>query len=67
MKIKVTGLWKREKEGHKYLVGKIGQAQLVILPNENRRSDRDPDYEAFVTSPDPVPQKEGGPRVPPAK
>lgn len=57
--IKLTGLWKNTgKNGKSYLSGKIGTARLLIFPNDFKRGEKDPDYQAFIC---PVDKKESRP------
>jgi hypothetical protein len=44
--VRLTGLWK-SRTG-KSISGPLGGARLVVLPNERRRGDKDPDYIAFI-------------------
>lgn len=51
---KLTGVYKNKtKDGKVYLSGSLGAARLLILPNDFKRNDRDPDYNVLV-----VPAKE---------
>lgn len=46
---RLTGLWKNTgKDGKIYLSGNLsGAARLLVLPN-NKRGDKDPDYNVYV-------------------
>ncbi len=50
-KIKLTGLWKSQtKAGEAYLAGKISPSmRLLILPNSYKKSDKEPDFIAYMT------------------
>lgn len=49
--VKLTGLWKNKtKEGKQYLKGKISPtSSLLILSNQKKVKENDPDYVAFIT------------------
>lgn len=48
-RIKYTGLWqKKTKDGETFLVGKIGQNELVIYRNKEKLNDKSPDYISFL-------------------
>jgi len=49
--VRLTGLWKKSsKAGYEYLSGDVSpSSKLVILPNTEKGSDRDPDYIAYLT------------------
>ena len=51
--IKVTGLWKNKgKDGKLYLSGRLGySANMLILPNNYKKEEKDPDYNLFITEP----------------
>ena len=48
--IRLTGLWKSEsKSGGNYLSGSISaSSKLLILPNQRKEKDSDPDFIAFM-------------------
>ena len=48
--VRLTGLWKSEsKSGSQYLSGSISaSSKLLILPNQRKEKDSDPDYIAFM-------------------
>jgi len=47
--IPIAGLWKRQtKDGKTYLGGKLGGARLLLLPNQYKQKDTDPDYVLLV-------------------
>ena len=51
--VKLTGLWKRKskKDGSQYLSGNLTPtATMIVLPNTHKRTDKEPDYIAFVTA-----------------
>lgn len=50
-KIKLTGLWKnKSKSGETYLTGRISPtSKLLILPNTFKKTDKDPDFMAYLT------------------
>jgi len=50
-KIKLTGLWRSEsKAGGTYLSGRISPtSKLLILPNSFKKTEKDPDYIAYIT------------------
>lgn len=46
---KLTGLWKnRDKNGKTYLSGNLGLARLLVLPNDFKKGDKDPDYTVLL-------------------
>lgn len=47
---KLTGLWKgKDKAGKTYLSGKVsGTARLLVLPNDFKRTEKDPDFFAYL-------------------
>lgn len=48
--IKLTGLWKsKTKDGKPMLSGKLGyNTKLIILPNNYKKKENDPDYNVFL-------------------
>ncbi len=51
--VKLTGLWKRKskKDGSQYLTGKLTPtATMIVLPNSKKKTDKEPDYIAFVSA-----------------
>lgn len=50
-KVRLTGLWRNESEkGSIYLVGSMSpSSKLLVLENQYKESQGDPDYVAFVT------------------
>jgi len=48
--IEIGGLWLRKsKKGETYMEGPLGNAQLVVLPNQWKNpDDKRPDYRMFV-------------------
>jgi len=55
--IKLTGLWKQDsKSGGSYLSGLVSPtSRLLVMPNKHKKSDKEPDYIAFLS-----PGKEAG-------
>lgn len=50
---KLTGLWKNtNKDGQTYLSGSLGLAKLLVLPNGFKKGEKDPDYYAFLVTPE---------------
>ena len=46
---KLTGLWKNKtKDGKTYLSGNLGLSRLLVLPNDYKRNEKDPDYNVLV-------------------
>jgi hypothetical protein len=53
---KLTGLWKNtSKAGKPYLAGNLGISRLLILQNDHKEKDTDPDYNLWL-----VPRDNGG-------
>ena len=51
--VKLTGLWKRKskKDGSQYLSGNLTPtAKMIVLPNSKKKTDKEPDYIAFVSA-----------------
>ena len=51
--VKLTGLWKQKskKDGSQYLSGNLTPtATMIVLPNTKKKSDKEPDYIAFVSA-----------------
>ncbi len=47
--IRLGGLWKqRSQNGKWYLSGKFGQAQVLIFPVSEKRSDKSPDFVLMI-------------------
>ena len=41
---KLTGLWKNKtKDGKTYLSGDLGTVKMLVLPNDQKRNEKDPD------------------------
>ena len=52
-KAKLTGLWRNKgKDGKTYLSGSLGVSALMVYPNGFKRSDKDPDYVAYLVQKD---------------
>ena len=46
---RLSGLWKNKgKDGKTYLSGSLGSARLLVMPNDYKKAERDPDYIAYV-------------------
>ncbi len=46
---KLTGLWKNtSKNGKSYLAGNLGISRLLVLPNDFKDKETDPDYNVFL-------------------
>jgi len=46
---KLTGLWKNtSKAGKDYLSGRLGAGKLLVIQNEFKKKDSDPDYIAWL-------------------
>ena len=46
---RLTGLWKnKDKNGKTYLSGSLGLARLLVLPNDFKKKDSDPDYTVLL-------------------
>lgn len=50
---KLGALWiqKSKKSGKKYLKGKIGKVSIVVFENEQKQSEKSPDYKIFRSEP----------------
>ena len=46
--IAIGALWPGKKDG--VLTGKMGEARLVVLPNDRRQNDSQPSHRVFVAS-----------------
>ena len=48
--VKLTGLWKNEsRDGKSYIAGNVSAtARLLVLVNERKRADKEPDYIAYL-------------------
>jgi hypothetical protein len=43
--IRLGGLWLNQgRNGQKYMAGSFGQARILVLKNDRKRGDSDPDY-----------------------
>lgn len=49
-KVKLTGLWRGQlKDGGQYLSGRLSPtSKLLIYPNTYKKTDKDPDYIAYM-------------------
>ena len=46
---RLTGLWKNKtKDGKTYLSGSLGLSRLLVLPNDYKRNEKDPDYNVLL-------------------
>jgi len=46
---RLSGLWKNKgKDGKTYLSGSLGSARLLVMPNDYKKAERDPDYIVYV-------------------
>ncbi len=62
--IQLTGLYKckRKKDGRTYLSGKVNRAtRLLVLPNDRKEKDSDPDFNVFLVPIEEEPQTNGTP------
>jgi len=51
-KVKIGALWKKEdKEGNKWLSGKMGDAYLEVSKNQFKKEDKQPDFIVYVAKP----------------
>lgn len=55
--IRLTGLWRNERDGKVHLSGSFGGGRLVVFPNDRKEGDRDPDYVVYLV---PAERREGG-------
>lgn len=47
--INITGLWKAEsKNGKPYLRGRLGNAVIMVFPNERKTDEKQPDYRVVI-------------------
>lgn len=49
--IRLAGLWgKTDKKGNTYLSGNFNAiTNVTVMPNENKKTDRDPDYFMYIS------------------
>jgi uncharacterized protein (DUF736 family) len=62
--LKIAGLYKqkRKKDGKTYLTGKLNyQSRLLVLPNEKKQADNEPDFNVFLV---PIEEKPKPPQEP---
>jgi hypothetical protein len=46
---KLTGLWKNtSKQGKSYLAGNVGLSRILVLTNDYKEKDTDPDYVVWI-------------------
>lgn len=51
--VRVTGLWlRKDKKGATYLQGNMGFATVLLLKNEFKTSDSQPDYNMYLVASD---------------
>ena len=63
--VRLSGLWRSEtRNGQPMLSGSLGGARLVVLPNDRRRSDKDPSHHLFLAQAQPRQQGGGGAQPP---
>jgi hypothetical protein len=60
--IRLTGLWKSQtKTGETMLTGGLSpSSKLIVLPNNRKQKDSDPDYIAFMASGEKREKQAGG-------
>ena len=47
--INICGLWKStSKDGKQYFSGNIGNAKILIFPNDKRGNEKAPDYQLVI-------------------
>ena len=47
--INICGLWKNtSKDGKEYFSGNIGNAKILIFPNDKRGNEKAPDYQLVI-------------------
>lgn len=56
--IRLTGLWRQERDGRSHLSGSLGGGRLLVFPNERKANERDPDFVVYLV---PAERREGGP------
>lgn len=57
--IRLTGLWRNERDGKPYLAGSLGGGRLLVFPNDRKAGERDPDFVVYLV---PAERREGGGR-----
>lgn len=46
---RLSGLWKqKDKQGRTYLSGSLGSARLLVMPNDYKKTEKEPDYVVYV-------------------
>lgn len=58
--VKLGALWRKEKDGKAMLTGKMGDANLLIMPNGFKKEEKHPDYIVYVSTP-PKPKEDQRP------
>lgn len=49
---KLSGLWKnKDKNGKTYLSGSAGLAKFLVLPNDFKKEEKDPDFYLWAVPP----------------
>lgn len=52
--IKLCGLWTQDKNGKKYMAGNLtATTRLMVFKNENKRNEKDPDYNLCIAQKEP--------------
>ena len=59
--VKLTGLWKNQKDGKTFLSGSLGTARVLVFPNEYKKGDADPDFN-LVLAPKEEKEKKADPK-----
>lgn len=49
--IKLTGIWQNEGQKGTYFTGKLGDAKILILKNNFKNADKQPDYIMYIDEP----------------
>lgn len=62
--IKLGGLWKRTGKNGTFLAGKLGDASIMIFPNNKKTAPNQPDYTIFIAESKPQAQKPTAPKAP---
>lgn len=49
MLVELTGLWSRKnKNGEEYFMGRLGNSNVLLFRNKNKKNDKEPDFRMFV-------------------
>ena len=46
--IRLTGLWENSKDGKRWLSGSLGGGRLMIYRNENKKNEKEPDFNVYL-------------------